>query len=72
MPNHLMTEPLVPELLQGDANLNNLLSTAIPYIEDSELRDRQSNALSTIAPSLRRNSGELAAQALSKLAENGG
>ncbi|MDG2088674.1 MAG: lipid-A-disaccharide synthase [Arenicellaceae bacterium] len=67
MPNHLTPEPLVPELLQGNANLDNLLNIAVPYIEDSEVRNRQSKALSTIASSLRRNSGELAALALSKL-----
>jgi lipid-A-disaccharide synthase len=72
MPNHLMSEPVVPELLQGDANLVNLINIAIPYIEDPEVRDRQSSALSAIAPSLRRNSGELAALALSELIESDG
>ena len=67
MPNHLMDEPLVPELLQGKANLENLLATVAPYLENADLRHEQSRALSMIAPTLRRDSGKLAALAIQGL-----
>jgi lipid-A-disaccharide synthase len=70
MPNHLMDVPLVPELLQGEANLKNLLTTVVPYLENADLRHEQSRALSTIAPTLQRDSGKLAALAIQGLLNN--
>lgn len=67
MPNHLVKPPLVPELIQGDANSSRLVSEVEFLLNDPKAYEKQRSGLASIAPSLNEESGELACDAIDEL-----
>jgi len=67
MPNHLTKPPVVPELIQQDATVENLTAEVEKLLTDKAAYERQRNALAAIAPSLSLESGELACDAIESL-----
>lgn len=71
MPNHLTQAPVVPELIQENANVENLVSNVVRLLVDSKVYAEQYQVLKTIAPMLSENSGQLACDAIRHLLELG-
>ena len=61
MPNILMPEPLVPEMIQGRANARALAREVLKLMEEPELAHRQVVALESMKASLRGGASEAAA-----------
>jgi len=70
MPNHLTNPPVVPELVQNDATVNNLMSEVENLLLNERAYLAQKEALAEIAPALALNSGELACDAIEALLLN--
>ena len=69
MPNNLLPEPIVPELIQSKATVANLVNELTRYLTKPEQRQLVEDAFSDIISSLRCNANERAATAISKLLE---
>lgn len=67
LPNLLADQPLVPECIQDDANVENLLATLDNTLNDSRLRAQQKNEFSRLHESLRGGGSETAARAIHEL-----
>lgn len=72
MPNNLLEEPLVPELLQGDATPEKLADAVLTYLNSPELCRQIRDKLSTIQRMLRQNANERAARTIIELTEGRG
>ena len=70
MPNNLLHDPIVPELIQSSATVENLVNELTRYLTKPEQRQLVENAFSDIISSLRCNANEKAATVISKLLEN--
>ena len=64
MPNHLLAEPIVPEFLQKDANVENLSSAVLAYLNDPHLYASTCKQLATIHSMLDKNADKYAAAAV--------
>ncbi len=62
MPNHLLDEPIVPELLQGDATVERIGAAMERYLGDEALRRDTERILGRIPRMLRRGADERAAE----------
>jgi len=67
MPNHLTDPPVVPELIQEKATVDNLVAELDSLLTDQELYNTQKRALADIAPMLLEDSGKLALEAIESL-----
>lgn len=69
LPNLLGKEPLVPELLQGDATPESLGAAVLERMENQQERERLVEAFTELHHTLKRDADEKAAQAISALIE---
>ena len=69
MPNNLLREPIVPELFQSNANVNNLVNELTRYLLDPKQHQMAKDAFGDIISLLRCNANEKAAHAVSKFLE---
>lgn len=69
MPNNLLDEPLVPELIQSKANVDNLVNELTRYLLDRQQHELVRHAFGDIISSLRCNANERAATAVAKFLE---
>lgn len=67
MPNHLTKPPIVKELIQEDATVENLIKEVSLLLDDSDKYTHMQKTLSVIAPELSEDSGELACDAIEEL-----
>ncbi len=67
MPNHLTDPPVVPELIQDKATVDNLLVEVNCLLNEPQEYAKQQVALSEIAPKLSENSGALACGAIEEV-----
>ncbi|RBP50937.1 lipid-A-disaccharide synthase [Arenicella xantha] len=67
MPNHLVSPPIVPELIQDNATSGALVAQLTKLLTDDEHYQHVQATLATIAPSLSESSGELACNAIEAL-----
>ncbi|MCL4146709.1 UNVERIFIED_CONTAM: hypothetical protein GTU68_032867 [Idotea baltica] len=67
MPNHLTKTPVVPELIQDAATVDNLVIEVEKLLMDTDYFQNMQKSLAQIAPNLNTNSGELACQAIEEL-----
>ena len=67
MPNHLTNPPAVPELIQANATVENLVAEVTSLLTDQDRYDQMRTALAAIAPALNEHSGELACDAIEAL-----
>ena len=70
MPNHLTNPPAVPELIQSNATVENLVGEVTSLLTDQHRYDQMHTALSAIAPALNEQSGELACDAIESLLDD--
>jgi lipid-A-disaccharide synthase len=68
MPNNLLEQPVVPELLQHDATLENLTTAVSRFLDDATLRDEVSNRLANIYDMLKKNASDRAAEVILDIA----
>jgi len=71
MPNHLTGSPVVPELIQEAATVENLLSEAGKLLEDQSHYQAMRDELLKIAPLLNEDSSELACKAIESVTATG-
>ena len=64
MPNHLTNPPIVPELIQENATVENMMVEVSKLIDDPNYYQNMQNVLAAIAPELNEESGELACDAI--------
>lgn len=64
MPNHLTTSPVVPELIQSRATVENLMIEVNRLLHEPQEYAKQQEALREIAPKLSEDSGVLACDAI--------
>ena len=69
LPNHLTKTPVVPELIQQDASVENLVREASKLLTNTEYYRDIKNELATITPALNTNSSQLACHAILVLLE---
>jgi len=62
MPNNLLEQPVVPELLQDDATAANLARAALKYLDEPQCYAEVHNKLAGIHDMLRQNASERAAE----------
>ncbi len=67
MPNHLITPPIIPELIQTNATVENAVRELTRLLGDEDQYANVQASLATIAPSLSEESGELACDAIEAL-----
>lgn len=67
MPNHLINPPIVRELIQAEATVENVVQEVSLLLDDADQYQAMQTALSAIAPALSENSGELACDAIDGL-----
>lgn len=67
MPNHLLDQPIVPELIQSEATEGNLVKAVQRYLRDPELCEKTSQQLATIHAKLDFAADQLAADAIVEL-----
>lgn len=67
MPNHLTSPPIVPELIQGDATVENMVSEVSKLLDDPDYFEHMKSILSEIAPALNENSGVLVCDAIERI-----
>ena len=67
MPNHLIHPPVVPELIQQQANVENLVIEVNKLLNDADYYQTMRSALAKIAPKLNTDSSELACRAIDAL-----
>jgi len=71
MPNHLINPPIVPELIQDEATLENTVFHLSRLIDDPDYYENMHKALSEIAPALHEESGQLACDAIMQVIGQG-
>ncbi len=64
MPNNLLAQPVVPELLQRDATTQNLTAAVAEFLDDPALRSDVSRRLATIYDTLKMGASERAADVI--------
>ena len=64
MPNHLTDPPIVPELIQENATVENMMTEVSKLIDEPNYYQNMQNILAAIAPELNEESGELACDAI--------
>jgi len=64
MPNHLTNPPIVPELIQENATVENMMIEVSKLIDEPNYYQNMQNVLAAIAPELNEESGELACDAI--------
>lgn len=69
MPNHLTNPPVVPELIQDRATAENLIVEVEHLLDSPEHYANMRSALAEIAPTLSKDSGALACDAIFKMLE---
>lgn len=69
MPNHLLDEPVVPEIMQDNATVENLSNAVLSYFSDEQLYKKTQQQLATIHQKLNLDSNKLAAQAIMNLVQ---
>lgn len=67
MPNHLTNPPIVKELIQSDATVENAVAEVSRLLDNQRYYESMQNALSAIAPALSEESGELVCDAIEQL-----
>lgn len=67
MPNHLTNPPVVPELIQSAATVDNLIAEVERLMQDQQYYQSMQSALAAIAPELDEDSGQLACDAIESL-----
>jgi lipid-A-disaccharide synthase len=67
MPNHLTDPPIVRELIQDDATVENVVAEVSLLLDDHEKFSHMQTVLSEIAQALSEDSGELACDAIENL-----
>lgn len=67
MPNNLLPQPIVPELIQSRANVENLVHELSRYLLDPDQRQTAQEAIDVIISSLRSGANERAADAVSEI-----
>lgn len=67
MPNHLTDPPVVPELIQDQATVENMVKEVSRLLTDQRHYVSMQNALAEIAPKLSEDSGTLACDAIESL-----
>lgn len=67
MPNNLLEEPIVPELIQSDASVEKLSSELLRYLRDPGLRASVSSRFGTILNALRCGANDRAAAVIGEL-----
>ena len=71
MPNHLTDPPIVPELIQENATVENMILEVSRLIDDVDYYQHMHETLADIAPALDEDSGMLACKAIEQvLSEN--
>jgi len=64
MPNHLTNPPIVPELIQQNATVENMVFEVSRLVDEHDYYQHMQKTLSGIAPALNLNSAELACDAI--------
>ena len=67
MPNHLTDPPIVKELIQEQATVENLVAEVSELLDDQSKYASMHTTLAAIAPALSENSGEIACDAIEQL-----
>ena len=67
MPNHLIDPPIVPELIQENATVENMILEVSRLIDDVDYYQHMHEVLSDIAPALDEDSGMLACDAIEQV-----
>jgi len=67
MPNHLTSPPIVPELIQENATVENMVNEVSKLIDQSDYYQQMHKTLAEIAPALDEDSGELACDAIEEV-----
>ncbi len=67
MPNHLTNPPIVPELIQENATVENMVAEVSHLIDDPDYYRHMQTTLAAIAPELNEESGELACDAIEQV-----
>ena len=67
MPNHLTDPPIVRELIQDEATVENVVKEVSSLLDDNKKFMHMQSILSAIAPALSEDSGELACDAIESL-----
>lgn len=67
MPNHLTNPPIVPELIQGNATVENMVIEVSKLLDSDDAYQSMQTALAELAPMLSEDSGELACDAIEAL-----
>jgi len=67
MPNHLISPPIVPELIQSEATAENCAREVEKLLDDDTYYQSMKLALSTVVGALHTDSGELACDAIEQL-----
>jgi lipid-A-disaccharide synthase len=67
MPNHLTNPPVVKELIQDEANCDNLVKEVTKLLENENYYRSMHEALRGIRPALTTDSGRLASDAIEQL-----
>lgn len=67
MPNHLTDPPIVQELIQDQATVENVVKEVTSLLDDNQKFTHMQSILSAIAPALSEDSGELACDAIESL-----
>ncbi len=67
MPNHLTDPPIVTELIQDDATVENMVNEVSSLLDSEQAYRSMQQTLAQIAPMLSENSGELACDAIESL-----
>jgi len=67
MPNHLTSPPIVPELIQENATVENMVNEVSKLINQPDYYQQVHKTLAEIAPALDEDSGELACDAIEEV-----
>ena len=67
LPNHLVSPPVVPELIQEEANVENMLIEVRKLLDDHKYYQKIKASLEQIAPRLSKDSSKLACNAIERL-----
>ena len=67
MPNHLTSPPIVPELIQENATVENMVAEVGKLLDQPEYYQRMHTTLAEIAPALNQESGRLACDAIEQV-----
>jgi len=67
MPNHLTNPPIVPELIQDNATVENMVVEVSKLLDEPDYYQHMQATLAAIAPELNEESGELACDAIEEV-----